>query len=390
MLSNELIEKYLLNDDLSTYDPYDIWKTDIGIKVKQLYYKNKYLGLLPAGLLTIYDLYLNNSFRIGYKKQEYPIVRAQSALILLNLYKKESEKIYLEYAKKHIYWLIENVSKGYSGACWGLNFDWVYSANKIYDTNTPFSTHTPYPLEALVKYYEISKEEKIRATIESIYLFLENDLQIMQENSNKLIISYGAEKDRIVTNANSYIMYMYFLLLPFFPNQQDYIKSKIKRIYNFIIDVQNDDGSWLYEPYDKNSFIDCFHSAFVIKNILKINKILILERSEEVIQNGYNYIVKNFLDKNTSLFKRFSKNNKVSLTKFDLYDNAEMLNLAYLMQDKILFSLLENSISENFCLNKNIYSMIDNFRVRKNKNHLRWAIIPYIHALSAKEKICAK
>ncbi|MBD3843625.1 MAG: hypothetical protein IE909_17455, partial [Campylobacterales bacterium] len=288
MLSNELIEKYLLSDDLSTYDPYDIWKTSIGIKVKQLYYRNKYLGLLPAGILTIYDLYLNNSFRIGYKKQEYPIVRAQAALTLLNLYKKEPKPIYLENAKKHIDWLIENSSKGYSGACWGLNFNWIYSANKIYDANTPFSTHTPYPLEAFVKYHEITKSEKISTVIKSVYNFLENDLQIMKEDSSKLIISYGAEKDRVVTNANSYVMYMYALLLPFFPNQKDYIESKIKRIYNFIIEVQNNDGSWIYQPYDKSSFIDCFHSAFVIKNIIKTNKLLTLEHSEDVVQSGYN------------------------------------------------------------------------------------------------------
>ena len=65
-----LLENYLLSDDLSTYDPYDIWKTNLGIKIKQLYYKNKYLGIIPAGLITIYDLYLNNTLIYkNYPKQ---------------------------------------------------------------------------------------------------------------------------------------------------------------------------------------------------------------------------------------------------------------------------------------------------------------------------------
>ena len=59
MLTEKIIDRYLLNDNLSTYDPYDIWKTDIGLKIKRLYYKHKYLGLLPAGVLNIYDFYLN-------------------------------------------------------------------------------------------------------------------------------------------------------------------------------------------------------------------------------------------------------------------------------------------------------------------------------------------
>jgi len=189
MISNELIEKYLLSDDLSTYDPYDIWKTDIGIKVKQLYYKNKYLGLLPAGVLTIYDLYINNSLRLGYTKQEYPIVRAQAVLTLINLYKKSKKEIYLEYAKKHIAWLIENSSKGYSGYCWGTGFTIVISDKLTYDETVPFSTNTPYILEALYEYFKITNDGEILKVIISIYEFYEKDILTIKEDKNILITS---------------------------------------------------------------------------------------------------------------------------------------------------------------------------------------------------------
>ena len=98
MSTDKLLESYLLCDNLETYDPYDIWKSSIGMKIKKLYYKNKYLGLLPAGVLTIYDFYINNQLRVGYRKQEYPVVRAQAVLALLNLYKKERDEKYLKYA----------------------------------------------------------------------------------------------------------------------------------------------------------------------------------------------------------------------------------------------------------------------------------------------------
>jgi hypothetical protein len=381
MLNDEIISKYLLTENLLTYDPYDIWKTDIGIKIKQLYYKNKYLGLLPAGVLTIYDLYINNNLRLGYKKQEYPIVRAQAVLALLNLYKKERKNIYLEYAKKHIDWLLENSSEGYTGYCWGLNFDWVYSSNEIYDKNIPFSTHTPYPLEALIEYFKITKDKQLLEPIKSVFLFLENDIKVMRETNDMLILSYGVEQDRIVTNANSYLMYMYSLLIGFIPEEKEYIENKIYKMYNFLISVQNKNGSWIYQPYD-NSFIDCFHTAFVIKNIYKTNKIVTLLDSNKVIANGYKYILDHFLDNKYNLFRRFSKNNKLSLTKFDLYDNAEMLNLAILLNDNKIVILLNKSIQKNFVKKGDIFSMIELFGKQKNKNHLRWAIVPYLYALS--------
>jgi len=382
MLQRKLIEKYLLNDDLSTYDPYDIWKTGVGIKTKKLYYKNKYIGLIPAGLLSIYDIYINNRLRISYKKQEYPIVRAQAALSLMNLYKKVNNPEYLEYAKKHIDWLLNNYCTGYSGYCWGIGFDWIYSSDRIYNRNTPFSTHTPYPLEAIVEYYNLTKDDRLIDVIKSVYGFLENDLKIMKEDKNELIMSYGAEKDRIVVNSNSYIMYMYALLIPFFENEQDYIKNKIRRIYSFVSRVQGSDGSWVYAPFDSKSFIDCFHSAFVIKNIIKTSNRINLENSDKAVQKGIDYIYSNFFDQDIKLFKRFSKNNKISLTKFDLYDNAEMLLLAKLRSDEKMTALINNSIKKNFLEEGGIYSMLDLFGFKKNKNTLRWAVMPYLLAAS--------
>jgi hypothetical protein len=381
-MDNRLIEKYLLQDCLATYDPYDIWKTKIGIVVKRFYFQNKYLGLIPAGILTIYDLYINNKFRLLYKKQEYPIVRAQAALCLLNLYEHDKKNIYLEYARKHIDWLINNSSKGYHGYCWGLNFNWIYSATEIYDKNIPFSTHTPYPLEALIKYYKITQNKSILEVIKSIFLFLENDIKVMKETNELLILSYGVEKDRIVSNSNSYIMYMYALLLDFFPEKESYIKNKILKIYNFIISVQHENGSWLYSPYDINTFIDCFHSAFVIKNIIKTNNIVKLNQSLKIVKNGYSFIIDNFLDKKEFLFKRFSKSNKISLVKFDLYDNAEMLTLSINLDDNNTKKKLKLSIIKNFTKDEDISSTIDLFSIKRNNNHLRWAIIPYLYALS--------
>jgi len=387
MSSQQLIEHYLLKESLATYDPYDIWITNSGKKIKQFYYGHKRLGILPAGALTIYDFYINNHKRIGYDKREYPLVRGQAALTLINLYKKTKNKTYLEYAKKHIDWLLENGSKGYSGYCWGLNYDWVYSATNTYDSNIPFSTHTPYPLEAMVRYYQITKDKSLIEPIKSVYNFFEQDIQIMRESSDRVILSYGVEKDRIVANANAYAMYCYALLLEFFPEEEHYIKEKITKLYNFVRSVQNDDGSWLYSPYDNNTFIDTFHSAFIMKNIFKTNQIVALKGSEMILKQGYHYVINHMWDKENNLFKRFSKTNRISITKFDLYDNAEMLNLSIMLKENEMIEKLQQSIKKQFIKNElEIASIIDLFGNLKNINHLGWSVVQYLYALSNMEE----
>jgi CheY-like chemotaxis protein len=108
MHTKQLIKKYTLQENLETDDPYDIWKVRPGFFIKNGFNGNRKLFLIPAAVLTIFDVFINNKVRVFYKKQEYPIVRAFAALSLLNLYKKEPKQEYLDFAKKHIDWLIRN------------------------------------------------------------------------------------------------------------------------------------------------------------------------------------------------------------------------------------------------------------------------------------------
>ena len=119
-----------------------------------------------------------------------------------------------------------------------------------------------------------------------------------------------------------------------------------------------------------------------MKNLIKTNEKVTLPDSEKIINNGFDYILKNFYDEKYGLFKRFALSNKPSLIKFDLYDNAEMLNLFLLMNQPGKANELNKVIQKNFFKNQAIYSAIDIFNRKINKNTLRWAVMPYIYALS--------
>src|SRR6266568_2132984 len=61
-----LIEHFCVRNDLSTYDPYDIWKTSLGFQIKNLYNHRPRFGLIPAAVLALFDDLVNNNWRLFY------------------------------------------------------------------------------------------------------------------------------------------------------------------------------------------------------------------------------------------------------------------------------------------------------------------------------------
>lgn len=381
-MQDAIIKRYCCREDLSTHDPYDIWKTTIGYRTKRLFNRRRWLGIGPAAVLQLADTFCNTALRSLYRRQEYAIVRALAAQALLNLYHRRKEEECLKYAKLHLEWLATNSCVGYRGACWGLGFLHTVSENVEYESNTPFSTITPYVLEAFIQYTKVTGDVCYDSTIENVFKFLEEDLQIMMESSEILVTSYGPTKDRVVVNSVSYTMLAYGLLLSRLPTElQERTRDKIRRLYGFIRASQFADGSWIYSP-EGRSFIDCFHSCIVLKNIIKTNRQVALENVADTIGRGYAYVKENFFDKKAGLFRRFTLKNKPSLVRFDLYDNAELLNLSILMQDTRVTASLARAIDISFRSGNRIYSQIDLMGIRRHSDTLRWAVMPYLFALS--------
>jgi hypothetical protein len=378
----KLIEHYCCRDDLATYDPYDIWKTWYGLPVKKLYNRNRIVGLIPAAVLTFFDTFLNNTLRKSYDAQEYPIVRAFAALALLNLYRSQGGFLYLSHSERHLRWLAEHPCAGYTGYSWGIGFTNAVSRDIVYASNTPFTTITPYALEAFVEHVRVTGDRQFMPVIKGIYDYFEEEIKVMEETDDHLATSYGPLRDRIAINAVSYTMFSYALLLQYIPEDKKVAaREKIRKLYSYIRKNQNQDGSWFYSPQG-NSFIDCFHSCIILKNLIKTDRLIALPECSWISEKGYAYLKDTLFDRQNRLFRRFSVKNKPSIVRFDLYDNAEMLNLAWLRDDRELVDSLSESIKAHFCRGDDIYSQIVEPGILRNKNMLRWAVMPYLYALS--------
>jgi len=244
---------------------------------------------------------------------------------------------------------------------------------------------TPYALEALVRYAELTGEERVPFVIRSICDFFDRDIRVLVEDGDSLATSYGPLADRIVINSLSYTMYSLNLALPYLSRPKAPIEKKIEKLYRYIQRAQRPDGSWLYSPQGR-SFIDCFHSCIVLKNLFKTNQARLLPGCEDVIAKGYAYVKNAFFDEERSLFRRFSLTNKPGIVRFDLYDNAEVLNLAILLGDLDLAGKILQSVRTHFCRGMDIYSQIDLTGTLRNRNMLRWAVMPFLHAASQMDR----
>jgi hypothetical protein len=383
---------HLLGPNLATYDPYDLWKTKFGLWLRRLYYRN---GLLAAPLVApffLLDAYAPRVVRAFINPQEYPTVRAMAVMAALNLYETDPDPKFLGLAEISADWLVANQSPGYHGACWGLNFPWMTKGGYCPST-TPFITHTPYCVEALFKCFDATGKAAYYDTAVSALDFLEKDMSILWEDAEKMAMGYGPGYERrIVINANSYAMMLYALFSERIPQDGDALVLKAMRLFNFVVSSQKADGSWFYyHEADKGNFIDCFHSCFVMKNLIKFGKLAGMQVMP-IVEKGLNYLYENFVDRDYGLARRFSVSANPSLAKFDLYDQAELLNVLLLLRRMEDAERLLEAVMKYFYLpaRRNFGYQIDKFGLFNRMSYLRWAVMPMVLVLSEYGKLVGK
>jgi len=368
--------RYFLKKDLRTFDPYDLWFSGIGKKIKRHYHSHKFLMLPLAGGMTILDWIGEEVLRkCFFSARDYPIVRAQTALLLLSLFRQTQNADYLDHARIHLECLRNTATALAHGCGWGLPVDYAVSDSLVYPKATPMSTITPYAAEAFFEYQELCGDRTYEDLLERIFAFFEQDLTCILDDGEAMGFSYGPGPDRLVCNANSYTMYMLAL-----SGKREQNREKIQKIFRFIQREQNPDGSWFYGADSK--FIDGFHSCFVLKNLLKTSRIVRIPGMEETIRRGVRFWKERLIDAEHGLCRRFVQNNKPSFLCFDLYDNAESISLAKLIGERELAASLTERSLKTFFRRGHFYSQIDRLGFLHYKDSLRWAVTPFLRALA--------
>ena len=351
-------------------DPYDIWSLEMLGKMKRNWTGGK--GGLRIALPVIggMEWLFPEMFRtlLGVKRHDFPHVEA-----MLYLASGKDEAALLEY-----------FCKTRSDGGWGLPFGW-YSKNGYYGPKIPYVTNTPYVMEALLLLARNPLlAEKAMEVFDGTWEFL-SSLKEMSSTGSGLALSYApVDEPRMVINANSYAAFAYAMhAVHGLAGRQELARERAIRIANWVIMQQRPDGSWLYyADNDSGNFIDCFHSCFILKNLVKLNRLIGpgFDALDCAVDKGWRYLRETFYDEDHGICRRFAAHSHRDPFKWDLYDQAEYLGLLVDFGRLDEASEFAGRVEARFCRKGDWFCRIDFLGRRWGKGFLRWGIAPFRHS----------
>lgn len=191
--------------------------------------------------------------------------------------------------------LIEIKTEGYSGACWGYNFDW--QSRVFYQPRfTPTVVATSFCGEALFKAYEITRNNNYLDCALSACDFITKDLNRTAIDENQFIFSYSPLDTSQVYNASLLGAKLLSIGYSYSGNNEWF--NLATRATETIINKQSSDGSWIYGEHKVQSWIDSFHTGFNLECIWKVAKNTGKRVYLESFERGLDFYLSNFfLDK---------------------------------------------------------------------------------------------
>ena len=190
--------------------------------------------------------------------------------------------------------LISLRSKGYSGACWGYNFDWQARRLFLFPKHTPTVVATNFCATALMAAYEVTKEQEYLNTALSSAEFVVKDLH-RTECRDGFLFSYSPlNGNDTVYNASllgsKLLSYCYH-----YTGNEEY-KELAAASVRACCQAQGNDGAWVYGMLPVQSWIDSFHTGYNLDGLIAYEELTGDISFHDNIERGFNFYVKNFFE----------------------------------------------------------------------------------------------
>lgn len=334
------LETYVSREDYKGWDPYDGLNSKIFASIPFLN-SNKIAKLVWIQFFKRSLLNLRKPLMV--EKQYNPKGVALFLEGYCNLYNLSGDLKHLEMIHHFAAMLIKLNSDGWSGNCWGYNFDW--QARAFFQPKYgPTVVATCYAANALINAYEITGNREYLEFALSSKDFVTKDLNRTYDADGDFAFSYSPMDNTQVFNAS--LLGSRLLSRIYTYTGEEELKKLAKSSVLFCIKHQKPDGSWSYGTLSFHQWIDNFHTGYNLECLKAYSKYCSDDSIYSVIEKGFEYYVHTFFSKqgqpkyyHNKMYPIDTQNTAqlvLTLSKLDKFDEYQKL------ADRVLIWTIQN------------------------------------------------
>ena len=189
--------------------------------------------------------------------------------------------------------LIKLRSEGYSGSCWGYNFDWQARGGLFFPSGTPTVVATAYAAYGLFDAYEATGNTRYLNVALDAVNFVLKDLSRDYRDDGTFLFSYSVTKgNNTVYNAS--LLGSKLLSRAYYYNRDESLLDVARGSVQAVMNAQEKDGSWVYGELPIQSWKDSFHTGFNLECLADYMKFTGDKSFEAGINLGFGYYIRNF------------------------------------------------------------------------------------------------
>lgn len=253
------LQAYIERERFEGYDPYDTLNANIDLSRMGKWGPVLAIQFQKRNPINIRPL-------LGIEKSCNP----KGMGLLLNaytiLYERHPTEETRTTAKSLFNWLRDNASQGYSGYCWGYDFDWASPA-KYLTAYTPSVVVTSFVGRGIFRYYQATKNPEALDVLRSACDFVMQDLPRL-ETRDGACISYTPVVRDCCFNAS--LLGAELLSSVYAVTGEEELRNLAMRAVRFTIANQHEDGRWNYsvdlDTGKRRKQID-FHQGFILDSL---------------------------------------------------------------------------------------------------------------------------
>lgn len=190
--------------------------------------------------------------------------------------------------------LISLQSEGYSGACWGYNFDWQARRLFLFPAKTPTVVATNFCATALMEAYEITKNEQYLKIALSSADFVTKDLH-RTPYKDGFLFSYSPLKGND-TVFNASLLGSRLLSYCYHYTHNEEYRSLAEQSIKACCGGQRMDGAWVYGMLPVQDWVDSFHTGYNLDALIAYQELTGDKTYNSYIERGFDYYIHHFFE----------------------------------------------------------------------------------------------